>query len=181
MINIHLSEIEADLYFLKTNSENFTLGVQERLVDILRELIKSYREVSETFSYARGPDGNIRRGAWAVKLRDALDILVKEMEIWQRRFLEYIQCLHFTGFGFRETVIMPVETIRKVPSNAQSLGASLNGARAEINSKSEKLCLNSLPVPHKHLIDIPLCLPESPLKIPDSGASRQDFLIEYRG
>lgn len=149
-------------------------------MDILRELIKSYREVSETFSYARGPDGNIRRGAWVAKLKDALDVLVKEMEIWQRRFLEYIQCLHFTGFGFRETIIMPVETIRKAPSNAQSLGASLNEAREEINSKSEKLCLDSLPVPDKHLVDIPLSLPESPLKIPDSGASRQDFLVEYR-
>ena len=180
LIEIHVSEIEADLYFLKNNLENFTPGVQERLVDILRELIKSYREAAETFSYARGPDGNIMRGAWVVKLKDALEILVKDMERWQRRFLDYIQCLHFTGFGFRETVIVRVGTIRKAPSNAQSLGANLNEAREDFNSKSHNLCLDSLPVLDKHLVDIPLSLPESPLKIPDSAASRQDFLVEYR-
>ncbi len=177
LIEIHLSEIEADLYFLQNNFTKFTEGVQDRLVDILRELIKNYREVSETFSYARGPDGKIRRGVWVLKLKDTLDTLVKDIEEWQGRFLKYIQCLHFTGFGFKETSIVPVETIRKAPSSkAQRLGISLNKAREEINTKSNRLCLKSLPVPDKNLVDIPLSF----LRTPDQDALRKDFVVEYR-
>ncbi len=176
LIEIHLSEIEADLYFLQNNFAKFTEGIQDRLVDILRELIKNYREVSETFSYARGPDGKIRRGVWVLKLKDALDALVKSMEEWQGRFLKYIQCLHFTGFGFKETVILPVETIRKAPSKAQRLGISLNKAREEINAKSNRLCLKSLPIPDTSLVDIPLSL----LRTPGHDAPRTDFVVEYR-
>ncbi|KAI9745950.1 MAG: hypothetical protein M1818_000631 [Claussenomyces sp. TS43310] len=178
LIDIHLSEIQADLYFLDRNAVNFTQGVQERLVDILRELIKNYREVSETFSYARGPDGKIRRGMWAVKLKDALETLVQDMERWQRRFMEYIQLLHFTGFGFRESIEIPMDTIRRsLPtSRAQSLGASLRAAREEINVNHDDLCLRSLPVPDNRLVDVSHSL----FRTPDAGGSRQDFVVEYR-
>ena len=171
-------QIEADLYFVKTRSHDFTVLVQESLVDIVRQLVKNYRDVSEVFSFARGPDLKIRPGAWALKVKRAVEALVVEMEIWQRRFMELIQLLHCTGFGFREAAPLSVEPIpRALPaSRAQNLGVNLTKAMENIKSKSNKLRLQSLPVPDDQLCDLPL----SRLRAPDVNAPRHDFVVEYR-
>ena len=172
-------QIEADLYFVRTRSHNFTVLVQESLVDIVRQLVKHYRDVSEVFSFARGPDLKIRPGAWALKVKRAVEALVVEMEIWQRRFMELIQLLHCTGFGFREAAPpLSVEPIpRALPaSRAQNLGVNLTKAMENIKSKSNRLRLQSLPVPDDQLCDLPL----SRLRAPDANAPRHDFVVEYR-
>ncbi len=64
---IQLIQIKADLYFIKTRSHEFTTPIQGSLVDIVRQLVKSYRDVSEVFSFARGPDLKVRPGVWALK------------------------------------------------------------------------------------------------------------------
>ena len=175
---IQLIQVEADLYFVKTRSQDFTVLIQERLVDIMRQLVKCFRDVSEAFSFARGPDLKVRPGAWALKVKSAVEVLVLEMEIWQRRFMELIQLLHCTGFGFREAAHLSVETIpRALPaSRAQSLGANLTKAMDNIKSNSNKLLLQSLPVPDQQLCDVPL----SRLRAPDGNAPRNDFVVEYR-
>lgn len=171
-------QIEADLYFVKTRSQDFTVLIQESLVDVIRQLVKSYRDVSEVFSFARGPDLKVRPGAWALKVKSAVEVLVLEMEIWQRRFMELIQLLHCTGFGFREAAPLSVEIIpRALPaSRAQSLGANLTKAMDNIKSKNDKLLLQSLPVPEDQLCDVPM----SRLRAPDGNAPRNDFVVEYR-
>ncbi len=171
-------QIEADLYFVKTRSQDFTVLIQESLVDVIRQLVKNYRDVSEVFSFARGPDLKVRPGAWALKVKGAVEALVLEMEIWQRRFMELIQLLHCTGFGFREAAPLSVETIpRALPaSRAESLGANLTKAMDNIKSKSNKLLLQSLPVLDDQLCDVPL----SRLRAPDANAPRNDFVVEYR-
>jgi hypothetical protein len=165
---IQLIQIEAGLYFVKTHSQDFTVPIQESLVDIIRQLVKNYRDVSEAFSFARGPDLKIRPGAWAFKVKSAVEALVLEIEIWQRKFMELIQLLHCTGFRFREAAPLLVETIpRALPaSRAQSLGANLIKAMDIIKSKSNKLLRQSLPVPDDQLYDIPL----SRLRAPDANA-----------
>ena len=175
---IQLIQIEADLYFVKTRSQDFSVLIQESLVDVIRQLVKNYRDVSEVFSLARGPDLNIRPGLWALKVKNAVEVLILEMETWQRRFMELIQLLHCTGFGFREAAPLLVETIpRALPaSRAQSLGANLAKAMDNIKSKRNKLLLQSLPVPDDQLCDVPL----SRLRTPDANAPRSDFVVEYR-
>ncbi|KIM98421.1 hypothetical protein OIDMADRAFT_127885 [Oidiodendron maius Zn] len=175
---IQLIQIEADLYFVKTRSQDFTVPIQESLVDIIRELVKSYRDVSEVFSFARGPDLKVRPGAWALKVKSGVEALVQDIEIWQRRFMELIQLLHFTGFGFRDVAPLSVDTIsRDLPaSRAQILGANLTKAMDNVKSKSNKLLLQSLPVPDDQLCDVPL----SRLRAPEANAPRNDFVVEYR-
>ena len=175
---INLIQIEADLYFVKTRSQDFSVLIQESLVDVIRQLVKNYRDVSEVFSLARGPDLKIRPGLWALKVKNAVEVLILEMETWQRRFMELIQLLHCTGFGFREAAPLLVETIpRALPaSRAQSLGANLAKAMDNIKSKRNKLLLQSLPVPDDQLCDVPL----SRLRTPDANAPRSDFVVEYR-
>lgn len=175
---IQLIQIEADLYFVKTRSKDFTTPIQERLVDIIRHLVKCYRDVSEVFSFARGPDLKVRPGTWTLKVKGAVEVLMVEIEIWQRRFMELIQLLHCTGFGFREATPFLAETIhRTLPaSRAQSLGVNLSKAMDKIKSKSNALLLNSLPVSDDQLCDIP----HSRLKVPDASAPRKDFVVEYR-
>ncbi|PMD38712.1 hypothetical protein L207DRAFT_597323 [Hyaloscypha variabilis F] len=175
---IQLIQIEADLYFVKTRSKDFTTPIQESLVDIIRHLVKSYRDVSEVFSFARGPDLKVRPGTWTLKVKSAVKVLMLEIEIWQRRFMELIQLLHCTGFGFREAAPFLAETIhRTLPaSRAQILGVNLSKAMDKIRSKSNALLLNSLPVSDKQLFDIP----HSRLKVPDASAPRNDFVVEYR-
>ena len=155
---IQLIQIEADLYFVKTRSQDFSVLIQESLVDVIRQLVKNYRDVSEVFSLARGPDLKIRPGLWALKVKNAVEVLILEMETWQRRFMELIQLLHCTGFGFRAAAPLLVEIIpRALPaSRAQSLGANLAKAMDNIKSKRNELLLQSLPVPDDQLCDVPL-------------------------
>ena len=92
--------------------------------------------------------------------------------------MELIQLLHCTGFGFREAAPLSLGTTpRALPaSRAQNLGANLTKAMENIKSKSNKLLLQSLPVPDDQLCDVPL----SRLRTPDVNAARNDFVVEYR-
>ena len=92
--------------------------------------------------------------------------------------MELVQLLHCIGFGFREAAPLSVEFIpRNLPaSRAQNLGANLTKAMDNIKSKSNKLLLQSLPLPDDQLCDLPL----SRLRAPDVNAPRHDFVVEYR-
>ncbi|QGA21513.1 hypothetical protein EYB26_009224 [Talaromyces marneffei] len=130
LLDIHLSEVEADLLFLRLNANTFQPDIQTRLKAILRLLNKSLGEVIEAFHNAVDATGQVGRLKWTLVVKPRLARLVPEIESWQRRFMDYIQLLRFTGYGFLQQADAGVEE-KKSPSAADRLSRDILHARVE--------------------------------------------------
>jgi hypothetical protein len=171
-----LGLIDGDFYFLQQNAHRFIPEVRARFEDALRELVKSFQNVCETFSLAKGPDLRIRRGRWTLKVKDSLELLVTDMERWQRRFLDYIQILHFSGYGFETVGPQPRAALTNLGPSSRPRSVNDNKAVAVSIATDNRFQLSSIPVTDGELQSIAGSL----LRRPQETASRTDFLVEYR-
>lgn len=130
LLDIHLSEVEADLQFLRLNANTFQPDIQTRLKAILRLLNRSLGEVIEAFNNALDATGQVGRLKWTLTVKPRLARLMPEIEAWQKRFMDYIQLLRFTGYGFQQQVDASVEKT-KGPSIADRLSRDILHARVE--------------------------------------------------
>lgn len=138
LLDIHLSSVEADLHFLQLNAGNFQAEVQTRLKAILRLLNRSLAEVIEAFNNAvDATTGQVGRLKWTLSIKPRLARLVPEIEGWQRRFMDYVQLLRFTGYGLRQQQLLQKEECGadaekgKILSTADRLSRDILGARVE--------------------------------------------------
>jgi hypothetical protein len=126
------------------------------------------------FSYARGSDGKIKRGRWALDVKRSLETLVQNIEDWQRLFTGYISLLSLTGCGSQEDEI---SLDRRTPqSRAESLSQRLTSAISKGRSNTDSLYMQSLPLLDKDLEKVP----HSMLKVPIESSPRHDFVVESR-
>ena len=95
-----LGQLRADLHFLELNAHRLEPDIERRLRGILRFLNARLQDVTESFNGALDADGRVRRHWWVLEVQPRLAKLVPEIEAWQRRFLDHIQLLRWTGFKF---------------------------------------------------------------------------------
>ena len=92
-----------DLQFLERSADQLESEIQRRLKDILRILCKSLQDAVDTYSGALDSNGRVGRTQWVLQVKPRLASLVPEIEAWQRRFVDYVQLLRFTGSGFNNS------------------------------------------------------------------------------
>lgn len=132
-------------------------------------------------SQARGPDGRIKRGRWAVELRKTVTDLISDMETWQNRLTQYISLMLLTGYGFQNNDAKPTQdtnpSIKTIPSPAQALGRKLNAAiTANSNTaRSTSLHLQALPAQEANIRE----LPHSLLRV-STTPPEDPFIVESR-
>ncbi|KAI7970876.1 hypothetical protein EIK77_008056 [Talaromyces pinophilus] len=135
LLDIQLSSVEADLQFLLVNANTFQPEIQTRLKAILRLLNRSLGEVLEAFNTAVDPTtGQVGRLKWTLVIKPKLARLVPEIEGWQRRFMDYVQLLRFTGYGFKQQQIngdAGTEKGKGSSSTADRLSRDILRARVE--------------------------------------------------
>jgi hypothetical protein len=173
-IDLHFNALKADLFLLEQRSASFTPAVRESLEALLHILVKDLEAVIIVFSYARGPDGKIKRGRWALDVKRSLESLVQNIEDWQSRFTGYILLLSLTGYGSQDS---ETSLDRATPqSRAESLRRRLTLAISKGRSNTDSLYMESLPLLDQDLEKVP----HSMLKVPGESAPRHDFVVESR-
>lgn len=145
LLDIHLSSVEADLQFLLVNANTFQPEIQTRLKSILRLLNRSLGGVIEAFNNAvDATTGQVGRLKWTLVIKPKLARLVPEIEGWQRRFMDYVQLLRFTGYGFKQQQVDGgVEEERKEKSSSTADGLS----RDILQARVEEIPIDALEIP----------------------------------